>query len=338
MLDHDTLGGTGGSRRVHDTGKVVCLGRDRLGRVVVAETQQLVEADNLQVGMRARKGIDVLLLSIVLGAVDDNSDILGRLEGVHEPGQQFGVGEHDLCVCLLHAMRETLFAECVVCGYNSKRLREGAVGGGQPLHARGSEQVQAVVRLVAEMGEGRSHSKDHLLELDEALVAVGAELEVLPLLVHLLLLAIDHLLDLLCLFVDVDNLARTHALCVAKLSGRVAEHIVQCVDALLRCHYETVLGDEVATRYRLALRLLNTGHLACVRPTARRLSLGREFLEVLRRHDGGYGLCGGWGKVLGALVQMQSGGVSQQARRGKKVSAVLDNGGQKRVANGEQRM
>ena len=59
VLDHNTLGGASGARGVHDAGKVVGLGRDGLGRVVIAERDQLVEADNPQVGMRAGESVDV---------------------------------------------------------------------------------------------------------------------------------------------------------------------------------------------------------------------------------------------------------------------------------------
>lgn len=266
MLDHDTLGSTSRSRCVHDAGKVVSLGWNGLSWVVVTQTQQLVEADNLQMGVRAGEGIDIFLLSVILGAVDNDADILGLVERLHKSRKQLRVGEHDLCVRLLHAVRETLFAESVVCGNNGKRLREGAVSRCQPLHTRGSKQVHTVVGLVAEVGKSRSHSQSHLLELDKTLVTIGAQLEVLPFLVHLLLPAINHLLDFLRLFVNVDDFARTNSLCVAKLGGRVAQDIVQCFDALLRRVSQTILRHEIAAWYRLALRLLDTRRLTCVRP------------------------------------------------------------------------
>lgn len=305
MLDHDALGGTSGARGVHDTGQVVGLGRNGLSRVVGSETEELLEAQDLQVGMSVGEGLNILCLGVVLGAVDDDGNVLGLVEWVDETGQQLGVGEHDLGLGLLHAVGETLLAECVVCGHNGERLGESAVGRGEPLHARSSEQVQAVVGLEAEVGEGRADGQGHLLKLDEALVAVRAELEVLPLLVHLLLLAVDHLFDLLGLLVHIHNLARTDSLCVAKLGSRVAQHIVQRLDALLGRPQEAILGRVVAARYRFAFRLLHAGSFACVRPGARCLGLGRKLLEVLTSHSG---RCGIEGKVLGALrmqVQMQ---------------------------------
>lgn len=91
--------------------------------------------------------------------------------------------------------------------------------GRKPLHACSGEQMQPVLWVEAERLESRAYRESHLLELDEALVLVRAELEVLPLLIYFLLLAIDHLLDLLRLLVYVDDFARTDCLCVSELGG-----------------------------------------------------------------------------------------------------------------------
>ena len=126
VLDHDTLGGAGGSRGVHDAGQVVGFGRDGFGWVVLAEFDEVIETDDLQVRMRLGEGVDVLLLGVVLCAVDDDLDVLGLLHGVDEPGQQLWVSEHDLCVGLEHGVLEALLSECIVGGDNGHGLRERA--------------------------------------------------------------------------------------------------------------------------------------------------------------------------------------------------------------------
>jgi hypothetical protein len=154
VLDHDALGGSGGSRGVHDAGQIIGLGRYGLGRVVLAQLDKLVEAQDLEVGVCLGEGINVLLLGVVLCAVDDDLDILCLLERVDELGQQLWVGEHDLGVGLEHRVAETLLAEGVVGSNDGKRLRQCTVSRGQPLVAGGREQVQAVVGLEAEVPQG----------------------------------------------------------------------------------------------------------------------------------------------------------------------------------------
>jgi hypothetical protein len=91
--------------------------------------------------------------------------------------------------------------------------------GRQPLHARSGEQMQPVLWVEAQRLQSRAYRQSHFLKLDEALVLVRAELEVLPFLVYFLLLAIDHLLDLLRFLVYVDDPARTNCLCISELGG-----------------------------------------------------------------------------------------------------------------------
>ena len=102
VLDHDALWCACRSRSVHDTREIVSLGRDGLGRVLIAQLQQLIEADDLQMRMRARERINVFLLRVILGAVDDDLDVLGFLHGIYELGQELWVSEHDFCFRLEH--------------------------------------------------------------------------------------------------------------------------------------------------------------------------------------------------------------------------------------------
>jgi hypothetical protein len=161
--------------------------------------------------------------------------------------------------------------------------------GRQPLHACSCEQVQPVLRIEAQRLQSRANCESHLLKLDEALVLVGAELKVLPLLVYFLLLAIDHLLDLLRLFMYVDDAARADCLCVSVLGGCVPQDIVQSLYVVVGLQYQTVLRGQVAARHRLALDLLCIRNFACVGPRPVVLGLGHQLLEVLR-HLGGSGV------------------------------------------------
>lgn len=79
--------------------------------------------------------------------------------------------------------------------------------------------MDPVLGSQAQLLQARTQRKSQLLELDEAGVLVRTELVVLPLLVHLLLLAVNHLLDLLRLLVQVDDFAMADSLGVAIFAG-----------------------------------------------------------------------------------------------------------------------
>lgn len=160
------------------------------------------------------------------------------------------------------------------------------VGRSQPLHAGGGEEVQPVLWLEAQRLETRAYGKGHLLKLDKTLVLVGAELKVLPLLVDFLLLAVDHLLDLLRLLVYIDDATRTDSLCIAKLGGRVPQDVVESRDVVVGLHDEAIFGCVVAARHRLAIYLLGIGDFTGVGTSPVCLCLGHQLLEVLW-HDGG---------------------------------------------------
>jgi hypothetical protein len=160
------------------------------------------------------------------------------------------------------------------------------VGGSQPLHARRGEQVHAVVGLESQLLDGGADCQRNLLELDEALVRVRAQLKVLPVLVDLGLLAVDHLLDLLRLGDLVDNASRADGLCVAKVFRGIAQDLVHGGDVWGGRVFEPIFGGDVAARYRLALDGLCVGGFGSIRASPRGLGLRREFLEVLHHDDG----------------------------------------------------
>lgn len=101
------------------------------------------------------------------------------------------------------------------------------------------------------------------------------ELKVLPLLVDLANLAIDVLLDLLGLLVELDELALADGLVVGVNTSAAADDIVDGVDAIMRRVDEAVLGSRMATRDGLAGDLFVT----------RRLDRERRPVHLVQGHD-----------------------------------------------------
>lgn len=157
--------------------------------------------------------------------------------------------------------------------------------GCEPLHASRPKNVQSVLRNETQRLQAGAYSESHGLELDEALVLVRAELKVLPLLVDLLLLAIDHLLHLLGFLMDVHDAARANSLCVAKFARRVTQNVKDGLDAFLGRHLEALLGDQIAARYCLAIDFLHAFSLDSIWARSVGPSLGHQLLEILR-HGG----------------------------------------------------
>lgn len=168
--------------------------------------------------------------------------------------------------------------------------------GTEPLHAGCTEQVDAIVGNEAQLLDSRAHMKAQLLKFNEAPPLVWAELEILPLLIHLLLFAIDHLLYFLGLLVNVYRLAGADSLRVAELGRCIAQHIVKGVDVAVRRQAQRVCRLRVPSRYRLAVDLLDAGHFNRDGVANLRPRLGHELLEIAR-HGGGDVWEGGGGEV-----------------------------------------
>lgn len=156
----------------------------------------------------------------------------------------------------------------------------------QPLHTGGSEQMQSVLGFEAERVKARANSKSHGLKLNKALVLVRAELKVLPLLVHFLLFAVNHLLHLLRLLVYIDDATSADRLGIAILARGVAQDVIEGLDAGLWGHLEPIFGSDVTARYGLAIDFLCALRFACIwtRPVV--LCLRHQLLQVLRHGDG----------------------------------------------------
>jgi hypothetical protein len=125
VLEEDTLGGSGGSRGVHDAAKVFGLRRNGLNHVLLTLLGELVETENGQVGVGALELLDIARVDFHFAVVDDILDVLGLFERVDELCEKVRVEEDELGVCLLERVRETLLTECVVGGDDGHGLSGG---------------------------------------------------------------------------------------------------------------------------------------------------------------------------------------------------------------------
>ena len=111
-----------------------------------------------------------------------------------------------------------------------------------------------------------------------------AKLKVRPLLVHLFLLAVDDLLDLLCLLMGLEKLPRAQRLCITELLGAGQDNVENGRDVVgRRLADEAVHGVRVPARDGLTVDMRGTRHL----DTEGRL-VDDAGLDngILQRHDG----------------------------------------------------
>lgn len=99
------------------------------------------------------------------------------------------------------------------------------------------------------------------LILHKALEDIAAQLKVVPLLVDLLLNAINHLLDLLVLDMRLDQATGTNGFGISENSRRPSEDIKGRCDVLRRTRDEVVLGARVSTGDSLPGHGLIAGNL-----------------------------------------------------------------------------
>jgi len=125
VLEENTLGSSGRAGSVHDTAKVLRLGRNRVDHVLLTLLGELVEAEDGKVRVSLLELLEVLLLNFHLAVVDNELDVLGLLERVDELGKEMRVEENELGVGLLERVHQTLFAESVVGGDDGHRLCGG---------------------------------------------------------------------------------------------------------------------------------------------------------------------------------------------------------------------
>lgn len=121
------------------------------------------------------------------------------------------------------------------------------MGHAQPVCTGGTIEMDLVGGIQANLAQPSTQFQSKLLILDKALEGVATHLKVRPLLVDLLLLAIDDLLNLLVLDMRLDQLAGANGLGIAKDTRRPTEDIVCRGHIVGRLQDEPVLGPRVST-------------------------------------------------------------------------------------------
>lgn len=227
--------------------------------------------------------VQIRLFRLRVGVIDNVLDRGNFGQDVGQGLDQAGVEEDGGALGLLKRVLQALLTQGIVGSDDGDGLRGGAVRHGQPVCTRRAIQVDATVLLETELAQTSAELETELLVLEEGLVGVPAHLKVGPLLVDLLLDAIDDLLDLLVLDVGLDQLPAADSLRIAEQAGRAAEVIVGGRDVLGRAQDETVLrrrvsaGDGLALDGLVARRLDREGAL---------LDHARLDVEVALRHLG----------------------------------------------------
>jgi hypothetical protein len=143
--------------------------------------------------------------------------------------------------------------------------------------------MELLVGAQAQLDEAASKLVDALQVLGVGEVGVGGQLKELPLLVDLANLAVDVLLDLLGLLVQMDELAVADGVVVGVEAGTAADNVVDGVDALGGGVDVAILGHGVAARDGLVGDLFVAGGFNGV---------GR-LVHLVERHDAGGVVHGG---------------------------------------------
>ena len=231
VLEGHTLGGTSRTRGIHDAAEILRGRRNRRDRVLLAELDELVEVQDGNTALGPEL-LNVGILGLVLVVPDNVCDVLGMPKNAVEGREEMGVEEDGLGLGSDHGVLETLGAESVVGSHNGHGLGGSTMGHGEPVLACRGEDVDTVALVEAEGAQTGANVESALLILLEGNELVVAELEVGPVLVHLALLAIHHLLDLLGLDMRVYELAGAHALRVAIGKGSPLDELVDGIDLL----------------------------------------------------------------------------------------------------------
>ena len=123
MGQRNTLGWTRRSGGVHDTAKVFGFWWNRVDGVLLAKLPQFLETHDVKVVKVFLDVVQILLLGLLVGVVNDIfnrldivQDVVKRLDqnGVEEDGDTFGLDERVL---------QSFFSEGIVSGDNGNRLR-----------------------------------------------------------------------------------------------------------------------------------------------------------------------------------------------------------------------
>lgn len=123
MGQRNTLGWTRRSGGVHDTAKVFRFWWDRVDGVLLAKLPQVLETHNVKVVKVFLDVVQIFLLGLQVGVVDDIFDRLDILQDVVERLDQSRVEEDGDTFGLDERMLQPFFSEGIVSGDNGNRLR-----------------------------------------------------------------------------------------------------------------------------------------------------------------------------------------------------------------------
>jgi hypothetical protein len=121
--------------------------------------------------------------------------------------------------------------------------------------------VNFIALVQTQLAQPSTKLQDKLLKLDERQVGVATQLKIGPLLVDLLLDAVDHLLDLLVLDVGAEDATGADAFGIAKEPGAALQDVKDGHDVVGGARDELVLALGDAARNGLALDGLVAGRL-----------------------------------------------------------------------------
>ncbi len=162
------------------------------------------------------------------------------------------IKENSLCSSGNHRVPQPFLTEGVIGGDDRHRLRAGSVEDTQPVKTSGGKDMDSITLDHPEFSQARTDIQSQFLELIITDVIVGAKLEEGPVLVDLLLYAIDYLLNLLSFLVSADQTSRAHSPRVAKLGHAHAEKLISGGDIVGGCHDKAIFGQRVSPRDGLA--------------------------------------------------------------------------------------
>lgn len=142
-------------------------------------------------------------------------------------------------------------------------IREGSqtVRHSQPVRTRRTIEVNLAVLLQPQLPQPTAQLQRQLLILHKALVGIGAQLKVVPVLINLLLNAIDHLLDLLVLDMGLDQATGTDGFGVSVQARRPPEDVVGRSNIFSGPQDEVFLGVWVSAGNGLARHGFGAGDL-----------------------------------------------------------------------------
>lgn len=123
MRQRNTLWRTCRSGGVHDAAKVFWRGRNGVNGVFRAKFAQLLNAQDVQVAEVGLDLLQVLLVGLLVGVIDDIFDGLDIFQNVVKRAEKNRVKENGATLGLNEGMLQSFFSEGIVCSNNGDGLR-----------------------------------------------------------------------------------------------------------------------------------------------------------------------------------------------------------------------